>query len=375
MNKILRHILKFFRKIIACAVEKSDIFRKITKDFLTNFYIWIKHICRELLLKVYSVKFRYVAVLYAVVFIIGRASALQKDFSRSVFHQMDLTIISFIVIHILQYLHKMLAEIREAMPDIDPEISLCFDKLDKARLSPVNFFVPIFPVIFFIQVSKEMAFVPLAGVGYFMIYFSASAFYISLIAYWQLLLSTRMIYSLTRVEYIKLPFRYPDDLLKVPRWLKNFADLYRRAQFSFFSVGMIFTMEFILLMPSDIDILDGRGGFNKLLPMGFWETWIIIFVFIIIAFPICWTILKRLLIKLTMNFNQRAVYGLEDVKSGSEPSDLTSIWSYYQLINHAVKFDKKLFIKHNYYPAVATAVSFILNVYKVFELLKFSLKL
>ncbi len=192
-----------------------------------------------------------------------------------------------------------------------------------------------------------------------MIYFSASAFYISLIAYWQLLLSTRMIYSLTRIENIKLPFRYPSDLLKVPRWLKNFADLYRRAQFSFFSVGMIFTMEFILLMPSGIDILDGRGGFNKSLRMGFWETWIIILVFIIIAFPICWTILKRLLIKLTMNFNQRAVYRLEDVKSGSEPSDLTSIWSYYQRINHAVKFDKKLFIKHNYYPAVAAAVSFI----------------
>ncbi len=50
--------------------------------------------------------------------------------------------------------------------------------------------------------------------------------------------------------------------------------------------------------------------------------------------------------------------------------DLTSVWSYYQLINHAARFEKKIFPKHNVYPLITTTISFILNLSKMLDLLQ-----
>lgn len=54
-------------------------------------------------------------------------------------------------------------------------------------------------------------------------------------------------------------------------------------------------------------------------------------------------------------------------------NDVTSLWSYYQMQNTVLKFETRLFPKRNFYPLIATSVSFILNLAKLFELLKLPL--
>lgn len=272
----------------------------------------------------------------------------------------------------LQYLHKIVIDTRDAMLGICTYISEPLNRLDRASFSPLNLFLPIIPVISFIHKIVKLHYVPISPTGIYAIFMASSAFYIALICYWQLILSTNTIYRLTCIEYINLPFTFPNDVFEVPSWIKGLADIYKKMQFSFFTVGTLFTVEYILLMPSDTIIIDSNGNLNKNLPFEFWSTWIVIFVFIIIAFPIFWLLLKKLFIILAKNLNKKVLNQLSMFYDDPMP-DITSIWSYYQLANNAIKFENKLFPKYNFYPLIATSVSFILNLTKLYELIKLPL--
>lgn len=362
---ILLHTFLYAKKLICSFGERlKKIFGIVCK--LTC------KICKKILLIVYSAKLRYIVLLYIAFFVIGRLIALKEDFTWSLIHQIDLTIISLICLYMLHDLHIIVTDTRDSMLGICTYISEPLNKLNNYRLSPLNLFVPIFPVISFINKIIKLNFVPLSITGFYAIFMAASAFYIALISYWQLILSMITIYKLTCIEYVNLPFTFPSDLFEVPKWIKNLANIYKKTQFSFFTVGTLFTAEYMMLMPSNISIIDSNRKFNKNLPYELWSTWIIIFVFIIFAFPIFWILLKKLFIKLARHLNKKVIQQISMLNDGSI-DDVTSIWSYYQLINNAIKFEDKLFPKYNIYPLVATSVSFILNLAKLYELIKLPL--
>lgn len=345
---------------------------RILKKIFAILCKWTWEICEKILLTVYSAKLRYIVLLYVILFVIGRLIAVKEDFKWSLIHQIDLTIISLIGLYMLQNLHNIVTDTRDRMLGICTYISEPLNKLNNHRLSPLNLFVPIFPVISFVNKIIKLNFVPLSITGFYAIFMAASAFYIALVCYWQLILSTITIYKLTCIEYVNLPFTFPNDLFEAPKWINSLVNIYKKMQFSFFTVGTLFTAEYIMLMPSDISIIDSNRKFNKNLPFELWSTWIIIFVFIIFAFPTFWILLKKLFIKLARHLNKKVVQQLSAFNN--EPiNDITSIWSYYQLINNAIKFEDKLFPKYNIYPLIATSVSFILNLAKLYELIKLPL--
>ncbi len=346
-------------------------FRMIKKTFI-NVYKLIYNSCKKILLKGYTIKFRYIILLYAMLFFVGRLIALREDFEYSLIHQIDLTIISLIGFYMLQYLHKIVSDTRSLMLGVCPNISELLGKLNKNRVSPLNLFLPLLPVASFSNKIIKLNYVPMSTTGFYAIFMAASAFYIALVCYWQLILSTKTIYSLTHIDYNDLPFAYPNDLFEIPDWLKNLTDIYKKAQFSFFTVGILFTAEYIMLMPDNIEIINSNGNLNLNLSFDFWSTWIVIFVFIIIAFPIFWILLKKLYMILATNLNKRALQELS-LLIINPADDVTSLWSYYQVQNNLIKYENRLFPKRNLYPFVATSVSFILNLTKLFELLKLPL--
>lgn len=350
----------------------THILYKTIKRIIIDLFTLIRKLCQNILLAIYTTKLEYIILFYIIVFLIGRLIALKEDFSWSLIHQIDLTIISLIGLYMLRHLHQIITDTRDDMLGVCTYISEPLSKLNNARLSPLNLFLPIFPVISFIRKIVKLNYVPLSLTGIYAIFMAASAFYIALVCYWQLIVSTKTVYKLTCIEYIDLPFVYPNDILDAPNWIKNLADIYKKTQFSFFTVGILFTAEYILLMPSNINIIDSNGNLNKNLPFNFWSTWIVIFVFIIIAFPIFWILLKRLFVILSQNFSKKVINELS-IFDNNPINDVTSIWSYYQLVNNAVKYESKLFPKRNYYPLIATSVSFILNLAKLYELLKLPL--
>ncbi len=372
---IVRFIKCIFHFVIFITLSiKKVIFSTfmLFRTILTNVRKLVYKLCEKILLKIYTVKFKNIMLLYLIFFLMGRLIALKEDFDHSLIHQIDLTIISFIGFYMLQYLHKTVSGTRELMLGVCPNISEYLGKLNKYRVSALNLFLPILPVVSFINKMLKLNYVPISTTGFFALFMAASAFYIALVCYWQLVLSTITIYKLTRIDYNELPFVYPNDLFETPDWIKKLTNIYKKAQFSFFTVGILFTVEYVLLMPSSIEIIDSNGNWNSNLTLEFWSTWIVIFVFIIVAFPIFWILLKKLYMRLAVNLNKKASQQLS-VLTANMVNDLPSLWSYYQIKNNVIKYENRLFPKHNFYPLIATSVSFILNLAKLFELLQLPL--
>lgn len=367
MKNILRDILAFWNTFISFFPEKVLSLANAGRIFLLRICRRLNALGHYIMFKIYNIRFRYIVTAYIINFFIGRAFALQGDFPGSITHQTDLTIISLIILYMFQYMHTITSNLFHIAENGYPEVYSCLVKFRKAKLSSLNLLFPIFPTIFATKISIDMMFVPLSPIGYYIYLFYAATFYIAVVGYCLLIITAKTIYDLTKIDYAKLPFSYPTDLLKTPDWLKNLASLYHKFQFAFFTVGMLFTIEFIMLIPDDLEIITAEGQLNAELPTGFWYAWAIIFVFIIIALPIFWMLPKKFLTNLTLNFNQKA---LSELMPLNDSPDLTSIWSYYQLINHAVRYETKIFPKHNYYPLITTTVSFILNLSKMCELLK-----
>lgn len=370
--KFIKSIMLFLKQIALAAKNFVYISYETIKRILVKLYRLVCKLCKKILFTVYTVKFQYILLVYVIFFLIGRLIALREDFSRSLIHQMDLTMISLIGLYMLRYLHKIIVDTRDIMLGVCPYISEPLDKLNNARLSPLNLFLPLFPVMSFVNKIIKLHYVPVSPTGIYAIFMAVSAFYIALVCYWQLILSTKTIYNLAQIEYIDLPFAYPNDLFEIPDWVKKLTDIYKKAQFSFFTVGILFTAEYIMLMPDDIEIIDSNGNVNPNLSFDFWSTWIVIFVFIIIAFPIFWLLLKKLYMILAVNLNKKALQQLS-LLTIYPANDVTSLWSYYQIQNNAIKFENRLFPKRNFYPLIATSISFILNLIKLYELLKLPL--
>lgn len=368
LKRFIKNMLYFF-VFIALSIKKAIyVSFKIIRKKLTNFRKLVYVLCEKILLKVYIVKFRYFVLLYLILFIIGRLIALREDFKYSLIHQINLTIISLIGLYMLQYLHRTVSSTRNLMLGVCPSISEPLGKLNKSRVSVLNLLLPLLPVFSFSNKIVKLKYVPVSTTGFYAIFMAASAFYIALVCYWQLIISTKTIYNLAHIDYNNLPFIYPNDLFQIPDWIKKLTEIYKRTQFSFFTVGTLFTAEYIMLMPNDIEIIDSNGNLNSKLSIDFWSTWIVIFVFIIIAFPIFWILLKKLYIMLAINLNKKALQQLS-LLTDDPANDITSLWSYYQIQNNAIKYENRLFPKHNFYPLIATSVSFILNLIKLFEIL------
>lgn len=224
----------YFMLYIALSIKKALYVSFIMiKKVLTNTYKLVYRLCEKILLKVYTVKFRYIVILYLMFFLIGRLIALGEDFEYSLIHQIDLTIISFIGLYMLQYLHETVSSTRNLMLGVSPNISECLGKLNKNRVSALNLFLPILPVVLFANKMIKLNYVPISITGFYALFMAASAFYIALVCYWQLILSTKTIYNLAHINYNELPFVYPNDLFEIPEWIKKLTDIYKKTQFSF----------------------------------------------------------------------------------------------------------------------------------------------
>lgn len=369
---IIRFIKGIFHFVIYLTISIKSVIQKLfikLKKIISSVHKLFFKMCKQILYKLYTVKFSNIILLYFIFFLIGRLIALREDFEYSLIHQLDLTIISFIGLYMLQYLHKTISRTRLLMVGVCPYISNYLGKLIKQRESALNLFLPIIPVVSFSKKMLNLNYVPVSITGFYALFMAASTFYIALVCYWQLILSTKTIYNLAHMDYNDLPFTYPNDLLEIPDWIKKLTDIYKKAQISFFTVGILFTVEYIMLMPDSIEIIDSNGNLNSNLSFDFWSTWIVIFVFIIIAFPIFWIVIKKLYIMLATNLSKKASKELL-LLNANYSIDMTSLWAYYQIQNTILKFDNRLFPKRSIYPLIATTVSFILNLAKLLNLIK-----
>ena len=333
---------------------------------LTNF---INNFITKFLEKLYICPTRYWIYILLVIFIIGRIIAFKEEFRNSYIHQINLSIISLICFRMLKCFNQLLNKIYKENDGINVYISTIVKRAIRWQKSPINFFIPIFPVYSFINSIYNMQYIPNTVIGFYAALMASFAYFISLICYFHLLIAICTIYKLTRLDIDKFSFSFPNDIMETPEWIRLIAIIYNKGQYAFFTVGVLFTTEYILLIPQDVNVLDSSGRINFSLSMDFWSTWIIIVIFIIIAFPVIWLCFRALLTKLCKKIDKKAKQELALIASMQNKTDILTIWSQYQLITNAVLYEKKIFKEKNAYPFLATGLSFFLNIIKLLDIL------
>lgn len=313
----------------------------------------------------------FICLVYIVVFVVGRFLLAAEAFRHGTIHQLVLTTISLIQIYMLIYLRRIIQTLTGITNGYNVHIYQSLTKLQKRLKSVINYLWPIFPAILFARKQLAMGYVPLSATGIYAITFAASTFYMGLICYSQSLLTMLAVRDITKIAIVNLPFDFPDDTLRPPEWLVTLYSLFRKGQYAFFSVGILYTLEYVLLMPENI-ISFGNSlasiSINVTNRIGFLTGWLVIIVLIIIAFPIYMSYFTSLFRKLVSNLKSKATGEMKVLFSNSAGTKLDSFHTMFNLSNEIMKDENYLFKSKTVYPIVATAISIAINLFKLAEL-------
>lgn len=321
-----------------------------------------------------------ICAFYVIIFIIGRILLLFNPIPFDLIHQIVLTVISFIILYSLKYVYNMTEEIKKASSGVvyNNKINNCtaktlktfVDQMIKMQQSVWLPIIMLFPPIEFIRKNIYLEFIEKNPAGYYAIVFAAITYYLALLGYVQILIALIQFYKISHDMGGCIPLDFPHDTITPPKWFLLWNELFEKIIHSFFVVGTLFTLEYVLLMPKDIVKIDASKHivFNVRDVTSFLISWGIIFLFIIVAFPLiayAINLMKKLLIK---NFGKKINHEYE-VLLGNNISAYSplDIWAYKQLIDSTSKYHDYFRASHSIIPIASTLMSFLLNAIKLFE--------
>ena len=309
---------------------------------------------------------------YLIIIMIGRYFLAIEPFKHSTIHQMILTTISLLQIYMLFYLRRVTRTLMSITNGYNVYIHQLLSKLIRRINHTINYLWPIIPAVLFARKQIIMEYVPFSATGIYAVIFGASTFYIGLMCYGQLLLVMLTVRDIAKIKINDLPFDFPDDTLCPPEWLTVLYTLFKKGEYAFFSVGILYTLEYVLLMPENIITFDADSTtvlINVSNRIGFLTGWLFVIVLIIIAFPMHMSYFSYLFKKLVKNLKAKATNEMKGLFCDSTGTNLGSFQTMFKLNNEIMSDDNYLFKSKTVYPVVATVISIVINLIKITELL------
>lgn len=337
--------------------------------------------------KIASLNAVLIGGIYFLAFLIGRFILHKEPFRFGLVHQICLTSISLIVIYMLKYCYTM----GDKLLKESSGLLGFFEKKKRNKLTQITmyqhvetmkkyqksiwcFIFPIIPSMNFISKTLYLEYVPTSATGYYAVIFGASTFYLALIAYTQLVIS---IFFFGKIAYNSgncIPLKFPKDLFTAPQWLSLWEEYFSRAEKAFFITGMLFTLEYTILMPPQIITFEPNLIIHSKDPSAFVTSWLIIILLIIIGFPIIALTIRGLFKKLLNNMQYLANREFDMLwNSKHNTNALSELWAYKQLSASVMKMGTYIFLQKSYVPIITTGISFILNISKLYESILFPL--
>lgn len=364
----MKKIYSIIKNFIVITIQSIII---ITKKLLNIKVHWLK--------KIKDISYKKIILIYFIFFCIGRIFLFFYPIRYDWIHQIVLTVISFIALYSLRYAYDMTQKVRKASSGLiynnrikiykSSTMYMIIERMIDVQDSVWWLIIMLFPIIGFIRKNLYLGFVEKNLAGYYAIFFGASTYYIALLGYSQILIALIYFRRIACDENNCISIDYPSDMINPPEWLSLWNQLFQKIIKLFFIVGTLFTFEYVLLMPPNIvTIKDNTFIFNVKDVNKFVSSWLTIFVWIIIAFPIISLIItnmQKLLIKnLNAKLNHEHSLLLNINKSNSTILDL---WIYKQLISTPIKYDNYFQAYKKIIPIASTIISLLLNIMKLYE--------
>lgn len=372
MKKITEH----FTKIIE---HRSMFFRLATQKFVKV----IKQLVNakfDLLKIIHDLSDIQICMFYVIIFTIGRILLFFNPIPFDLIHQIVLTIISFIILYSLKYAYNMTEKIKDASSGIiysnrennctTKTLKTFVDQMVKMQQSVWWPIIMLLPPLGFIKKYIYLGFIEKNPAGYYAIIFAATTYYLALLGYIQILIALVQFRKISHDTGSCIPLDFPHDTIAPPKWLSLWSELFQKIIHRFFIVGTLFTLEYVLLMPKDVVMIDANKHFifNVCDVNSFLLSWGTIVLFIIIAFPLISRMIdkmKKLSIKnLGKKINQEYEILLGSNISTYSPLD---IWAYKQLVENVGMYHDYFNTTHSIIPIASTLVSLLLNLIKLYE--------
>lgn len=363
----------------------------IINKYISNFFIFITQKFLQIIKQLIYAKFDLlgrinklsdvkICAFYVIIFLIGRILLFFNPIPFDLIHQIVLTVISYIVLCSLKYAYNMTEKIRSESLGLiygnrgnnctAKTLTTFVDQMVDIQQSIWYPIIMLLPPLKFIRKNIYLGFIERNPAGYYAVIFAATTYYLALLGYAQILIALIQFRKISHDTDECIPLDFPHDTVTPPRWLTLWNELFQKIVHRFFLVGTLFTLEYVLLMPKDIVTIDKNKKFifhvNDV--NSFLSSWVTIVVFIIIAFPVISYLIDNMIILSIKNLNKKINREYE-ISLGSKLSMCSplDIWAYKQLIENSCTYNNYFRTTRNVVPIVSTLISFLLNVFKLYE--------
>lgn len=241
--------------------------------------------------------------------------------------------------------------------------------IQKSFLAPV---VSLFVTVFFFSCIVMLEYIELDIIGFYAIYIAGSSVLIGAYGYVQYLCFLWFVYQAGKLKYrsesynVYIPAATP--------WVAQIARTSQKLRSFFLWIGLIYVIEYGMLVPTDkISFADNTISLNTSNNTAFLISWIVLFLLVIIAFPIINHYQRKFVVDLVENLKGQTIQDLSTLMAEERRNDqdkkrrMSTVITYSVVIEN-IRDTKSYPIKQLFgYETVMTFVTFVVHVLNLYS--------
>ncbi len=343
----------------------------------SNLRTMLLHLPEWFIKKFKVFRWRYWCVYCVLLFLIGTIInyITQYRFPHFLLHQLLLISATTMLVFAMKMFFLDIDKLNDDSSDgllKNPETrSLYLNKLlpiQKTFLAPI---VSLVITVFFFSCIVMLEYIELDSIGFYAIYIAGSSVLIGAYGYAQYLFFLWFVYRAGKLKYRRESYNIYAPA-ETP-WVVLIAKISQRLRAFFLWIGLIYVIEYSILIPTDkISFSDDSIFLNTPNNGAFLISWLVLFLLVIIAFPIINYYQRKFVTNLVESLKEQTVHELsilmdEEKSRNSDPKQRMSITIIYSIIIENIRRSKNYPIKQMFgYETIMTFVTFsvhVLNLY------------
>lgn len=314
------------------------------------------------ILSLSKISIKLIVILLMLNFLIGTTILIiTKTMSHFFPHLICLTLNIIITLLIgREYAHTILfldSEILKNVYEGNTELRECYKRFCHKAFHILNLILCIIVLLIFFWGIFSQNYIKFNIVGFYAVYMVSITVTISVIGYAEYLWLLWFLYRVkncSSIPYNKIIPAYTPFLVKI-------GTLTKYAKWCFFIEGFLYVFEYFILIPDGNITLSSIRMPNN---FSFFVTWGVIFVVIILAFPIIIYVQEHLLSTIICNLKAQEIKSLSNkpVNLANENSKkLSQIYMYHWIINNLIASPDYPVKIHRLGPAVVSVATIVLH--------------
>ena|GEM_PF-5982001 len=342
--------------------------RKKSKNTKMPFSKWV-------IVKVQQAKIRWWVISMVIITLAGQLINVfgNNYFTQFTTHQLLLIAATTMLISAMRGFFNAVDDLEQSLVkgvSRNPELrGLIQRRLRKWQLSKSPFFLAAGIAMFFFFCIVRLEYIRIDTVGVYAIFLGGGSVYIGVYSYYQYFIYLRMIHEMATLSITNYNIYSPADT----GWIVQIAKTSQRLRNYFLGIGLIYVVEYSILVPSGKISIGDSLELNTPDNLAFIGSWVVLFLLVIIAFPILNTVQHKLIAKVVIKMKNSSTSELTELmhvekKNNLSVKDKLINTVVYNILISNIKQAKDYPIKRQLsYEALMTMVTLIVHVFNLYS--------